>query len=514
MIGKPGSIPWLLAHEIRMSWRNAGARGARGLRGGRRRLVLAGVFFLILLASAGVPLAFGLRHLQITVTPTSAIIADLVCAMVFTLMLSQTLIATIEALYQRGDFDLLFSSPVSPRRVMTVRFLTVATGLFGAFGFFVAALLLPSIFAGQWRWFGVFAVLAALAFTASGVGTAMAMALFRLIGPRRTRTVAQVVAAVTGASFFLLSQIRHPGGPRNSVWRDALGFAGRPDASLPPGLDWPLRAMLGEPGPMLALLAGSVLLFLTVNSWLVRRFAADAAAAKGAGAPRRQGRTMASFAAGAWSATLHKELRLLFRDLALISQVLLRVLYLLPVAFIVVRNAGDQAHYALPAGVAALCMLAGQVAASLAWIVVSAEDAPDLLASSPTPLATLHRAKLAAALLPLGVLLAVPLAAIAAHAPLAGAAATAGAAGCALAAALINIWRQQPGKRSEFQRRAKLPWYVTLAIAAVTGLIAFAAFLMALGSFWALAPLVPAGIILLAFRRSDEAIARILRGEA
>jgi hypothetical protein len=52
---------------------------------------------------------------------------------VFTLMLSQTLSASSEALYERNDLDLLFSSPIGPAKVLFVRSLGVAGGVMTIF---------------------------------------------------------------------------------------------------------------------------------------------------------------------------------------------------------------------------------------------------------------------------------------------------------------------------------------------------------------------------------------------
>lgn len=511
MIGRPGSIPWLLGHEIRMSYRSAMAR-----RGRSNRLAVRWVLAAVALAgltTGGVAIAFAVRGITIAPTPLAVVVADLALAMVFTLMLSQTLFAAIETLYERGDLDLMFSSPIPPRTVMTVRLLIVAAGLFGAFGFLAAPLILPSVFMGHPEWLAAIPMLAALALAASALGVALAMALFAVIGPRRTRAVAQVTAALVGASFFLLSQIRHPGAGRaRGIWSDAIAMGSAEGFRPPPLADLPLRALLGEPGPLAILLAAAAMLFVGVNIWLGGRFAADAAAAKGAGAAPAKGRAAASFAGGIWAATMAKEVRLLTRDAALIAQVLLRVLYMLPLAYVLLRNAGTRSEHLLPGGAAALAFMAGQVAGSLTWITVSAEDAPDLLAAAPVAPGVLNQAKLAAALAPVAVLLVIPLAALVVMAPATGLVATAGCVAATLSSGLINIWHQQPGKRSDFRRRRGAAWYVTLMDAMALSLIAATVYLAARGLLWAILPALAAIGLLAVLRRSDAQIADALRG--
>jgi ABC-2 type transport system permease protein len=216
-----------------------------------------------------------------------------------------------------------------------------------------------------------------------------------------------------------------------------------------------------------------------------------------------------------FAATFVKELRLLSRDIALLAQVLLRVLYLLPVTFLLLRSATGHESFLLPGGAAAITFLAGQVGASLTWITVSAEEAPELLMCAPASPARVRNAKLLAGLAPLALLLAVPLAIVTAASPLAGIAASAGAGAAAYAAGLINAWYPTPGKRSDFLRRRRSGSILTgLAYLFVSSLIAGAAALVAAGlALVALAPAALAVAALLALRRSPARIAAALAAQ-
>jgi ABC-2 type transport system permease protein len=508
VIGRPGSTSWLLGHELRLNW--------RGLMGQRRRapwrlgsFAVIGVGLLI----GGVSLALILRDFDAPVNNLTILVADTALLLVFSLMLSQTLAGATDALYTRGDLDLLFSSPLDPRKTLTVRFASLAASAFASFALLVTPLLLPLALFGHWRWLAALPLLAALALTASGVGLALAVALFALIGPRRTRTVAQVLAAIIGAAFFLASQSQTLLGRRTGgVAMQIAAAAADPHLRLPPLADWPLRAALGDPLPLAAMLGAGVAIFLGVTAWLSRRFADDATSAQGAdaGQRRRAGRTQGGFAGGAFAATFLKEVRLLRRDAALLAQVLLRVLYLLPATFLVLRNAGGHATYALAGGAAAIAFLAGQVASSLTWITVSAEEVPELIACAPASATSVRNAKLLAGLAPLIAMLAIPLAVLTWLSPVTGAAASAGAAANAIAAGLINAWHPAPGKRSEFRRRRGGSILTGLALMAVSLLIAAATGLAAVASPVALAPAALAVVALLALRRSPTQIADAL----
>jgi ABC-2 type transport system permease protein len=510
----PGSTLWLLAHEMRLYWRNFRAgRAGKGPRGLISLAVLG-----VLLVTGGVFIALGLHDYHVAITPVPVSLAALGSAVVFTLMLSQTLSASSEALYDRGDLDLLFSSPIGPGKVLLVRSLGVAGGVITIFALMITPLLGPAVLYGHPGWIGVFGVLGALALAATAAGLLLAMGLFALIGPRRTRTVAQVMAALVGAAFFLVSQTRTILGEQKSgsLFAEISRQAQEGRLKPPPIASLPLRAMLGEPLPLLALLVGAAGLFALAALALGRRFSDAAAATQGkTGArPVRTSRASARrvFAAGPFLATLRKELLLISRDAALLSQVLLRVLYLIPTALVLSRNASHGAGAALAGGAGVLAFLAGQVAGSLAWITLSAEEAPDLLMVSPARIHTMRRAKLAAAMIPVALFLAVPIAVLAWFDPLAAAWTTLGAALAAWSSGLINVWHQRPGKRSEFKRRGGASWMATIAEMVVSALMAGATGIAVAGFWvWGLIPLGLAGAALLSLRRSDAHIAKNLR---
>lgn len=476
---RPGSIPWFLSHELRVTWRTWFQRGQRK----RTRsipvpLVVAAILVIVTLA-AGVPVANWLRDTEFVVTPIVAFLVDATLLLMFTLMLSQTLVAAVDAFYARGDLDLLLSSPISPRRILAVRALAMALNPALMFWAITTPFVIPLAVLGHPEVLAVPIVIACLALVATAIGLAIAIGLFSLIGPRRTRTVAQVLGALVGAAFVIVAQI--PGVvARDEGEAPATGFiAGLLDReSLPALAMWPAQATLGSLLPLLLFVALAVGLFAGSAAWVGRRFARDAAAASGADTTRRKtGRGRARFGASVIRATVSKEVRLLLRDPGLISQVLLRVFYLVPLAVVLLTDTGESAQF-MPAVIAAgATLLAGQLAGSVAWINIGAEDAPQLLASAPVPMRAFWRAKLVVSLLVPGVLLLPLLVAFAFINPLGALAGAAGATASAWSAAMINLWLQKPSKRSEFRRAMSsnfgataLELLSTLSIAAAVGM--------------------------------------------
>jgi ABC-2 type transport system permease protein len=496
---RAGTVPWLLAHELRVS-----GTAATLLR--PRIIVLAilavGVFTFI----TGVPLALALRRVWSGNAADWLGTIDVVVVLAWTLMLSRALSAACEALYERGDLDLLLASPLPGHRIIAVRAAGMAVFLFGSASVFVTPIIAPFAALLDWRWLNGYIVLAGLTGLAVAAGLVLAMGLFAVLGPRRTRTIAHVIAALTGAIVYLLFQMQNlrPGRGSQGIlgWSETLGVAG-----LDPASPWlfPARAVLGDPIALLTLVGLAAVSIGGVIALLGRRFVDDATVARVAVArrsrPRKIGRRR--FASGPFAAILRKELLLLARDPALLLQVLLHALYLLPLVFLLVRDSGPLDVLA-PFRAASIVFLAGDLAGSLAWITISAEDAPDLIASAPVTMATIQRAKMAAAVLPVALVLAVPCAFVVTWSPLSGTVAFVGSVACGVSAALINLWHQKPAKRSTFRRKQAGSIVARLVAFAVALLWATAAGLAATGSPWLPVPLVVVLGAMLALRRKSS----------
>lgn len=484
-----GSTLWLLGHEMRLV-----VRGWGGRRNGRLTLAIALLGLGAAGAFAGVPIARVVARAPLRLTGPLILGLDGGLLAVFTLILSQTLSATVSAFYDRGDLELLLSSPTPPGRVLTVRSVSVALtpGLW--FALFVTPFLGPlAIIAGP-VWLLDYLVLAALALLASAVGLGIAMAMFRLIGARATRTFGQILAAFVGAGFFLASQARsllpdHGAGLGRLFLALTQSKALDPDAPLA----WPARAATGDLAALGGLVAVSLAVFTALTFGLGRRFAEDASVAAGAlmSTPRRQSAALRreSFRSGPFQALLIKELRLLMRDPILLSQVLLRTLYVVPLTLLITRNgAHSQAAsggLSLVAAAGAVVFMAGQVAGSLAWITISAEDAPELLACAPVAGGLTRRAKLTATLIPVAALMSAPVGVLIALRPWIGVCAGLGALGAAGSSGLINLWFEKPATRRVFGSRRGgsmigasselilgFGWAVTAALAASGTLLA------------------------------------------
>jgi ABC-2 type transport system permease protein len=452
----PGGIAWLLRHELRLAWYGAAmnGRGRRGRGNVALLAVLLGVAWIALHVACWALLdKLGPEGMD---TPLLAMAATGALAGCATFMLSTALRASVLALFERGDLDLLLSSPLPSRTIFAVRLLGVAATTAALFLFLFAPLANVALVLGHPGWFGIDVAIVATAVLCACGGMLGTLALVRLIGARRTRVVAQVLAAIAGGVLFIVSQsfnyLAHAG---SSGLMGALARAAQVVAHLGPGSAvWlPGRAAFGDPLGLLCMLGlAAAALVLTVAR--THRFFAHGlqqAAGMSRTAERPPQALRLHMRSSLFDTIVIKEWRLIARDPQLISQVLLQCIYLLPLLFVILRNNAPFGP-ALAAGLALLC---SSLTGGIAWIVIAAEDAPDLLHSSPAPLRTIRLAKLAAATMPTLFLVAAPLLWLVVRTPRAGLLACFTTCGAVLGAALIEFWAGRPAARSEFRTRGK-----------------------------------------------------------
>jgi ABC-2 type transport system permease protein len=491
---QPGTAVWFARHESRLAWRDWLSMMTAGRRARLRSVAIGFAAFVAVMhvvayysvarfADAALD-----KHMLIAITTT--------LLLSWLLMVSQATESMTRAFYSRADLDLILASPVAAHKIFALRIVTVALS--------VAAMALPLagpfidmlILRGGVHWLGAYGVIVAMGAAATALAVALTVALFRVIGPKRTRLVAQVVAALIGAAFVSGLQVAailsYGTLSQSSVLQSDTLVALAPDAgSL---LWWPARAVLGDGTALAAILIVSFALLAAAVAVVAPRFGQYAVAATGAQAsPAGRAQRRSAFRATSPRRALRrKEWMLLRRDPWLVSQTLMQMLYLVPPAVLLWRSfeAGGGAYNLL---VPVLVMAAGQLAGGLAWLSISGEDAPDLVATAPVPARFVLRAKIEAVF---GIIVMVfaPLVAVLAvaspwHALVTGA----GIAVAAAAATAIQLWFRTQAKRSQFRRRqvssrvatfaeafSSIAWAATAAVAAVSLSLAVAPALIAL----------------------------------
>ena len=452
------SFVFLLRHEVRLAFRTRADAQRRG------RLIVLGLLAAMLFFASWT-IAKLLAEVHPGLEPATLAVTSTAVLFVATLMLGHALIAATEAVYTRGDLDLLLSSPAPPWTVLSVRALGIAVRVATVYVTLCSGVLISLAILGAWQWLGIGPALVGLALVTTAVGLVLAMILFSTIGPRATRVTAQVLGALIGASLILIFQLPNitPRANRAATFQRVLDDLSRLNWPATHPLFLPARAFMGDPQALLYWSAAALVTFVFATAWFSSRFSADAAAVLSVG-PRRRAKTaqMRPFRGGVTLALVLKEWRLLRRDPVLLSQILLQLIYLVPLAITLTGSRGqaNSGFIGLMAG--AIAAITASLTASVSWITVSAEDAPDLVAAAPLDRGAIDRGKLIAATTPVIALATVGAALIANESLIGGAWTLAGAICASVSAGLIGVWHQEPGSRKDFRRRPRASWTAQL----------------------------------------------------
>lgn len=455
---RPGSALWLLCHELRLYYfRLGGSRtaSAGSARRGPSRTSLA----VMALASCGLHVfAWSLLPALASRGSAPAVLigTGMLCLAAFSLMLSQGLKTSVEVLFERGDLDLLLSSPLPSRSIFAVRLGAVVIGTGGLYLFLLAPFAHVGVLLGQPHWLAIYPLVLGAAALAAALSMLLTLGLVRLIGVRRTRVTAQVLGALVGALFFLLSQVyaNSSGNLQQRLARWIGAHTAPGGAFATDSLLWlPARAAQGDGAALLTVAVLGALGFAFTShfthGFFVRGMQQAASLVKNAAAPA--GGQRYRFGRGLLLTVIVKEWRLIARDPQLVSQVLLQLLYLLPLCFLLVVKSSTT----VPGLGASLTYLCASLSTALAWLIIAAEEAPDLLRAAPASAATVARAKLVAAVTPALLLLAVPLLWLLWRQPLTALLLALCATGASVGAALAVRWCARPAARGDFRLRAR-----------------------------------------------------------
>lgn len=499
------TLSWLARHELRLAWREWLAMIV-----GRRRRKRAVAIGLVVFAAAMHLPAYAVigrfATLDAPLDQGSLIVITATILLAWALMLSQAIESVTRVFYARADLDLIMSSPANLTEIFSIRVAAIALTVTGMALLFSAPFVDVLMWGGGARWLAAFGVVIAAGLSAAALAIAITLGLFRLIGPARTRLVAQILAAVVGAGFVIALQIAailsYGTLSRFAVLTSnaAAGFA--------PGAGsivwWPARAVLGDVHALVLLLSANLVLLGIAMAVFSPRFANTAISASAYTTTKARERRLAGFRGGSRQQALRrKEFLLLRRDPWLVSQTLMQLLYLVPPALLLWRSfSGGSAAIALITPV--VVMAAGQLAGGLAWLTISGEDAADLVATAPLLPAQVLRAKIEVVLISIVVIFAPLVAALAVASPPQALVTACGVMVGAASATAIQLWFRVQAKRSQFRRRqtssrlatvaeafSSIGWAATSALTLAMPLAAVTSGLMTaaiVGATWKLSP--------------------------
>lgn len=502
-MSRPDTLVWLAGHELRLGWRDWVSLMTAGHRNRARTAAIALIVFGAFMHLFAYWIVAG--YADASVASDTATLVGITGTLVlsWSLLLSQAMESVTRAFYARSDLDLILTSPVSARKVFAVRMARIAAAAVMIAVLLAAPFINVLAMRGGSRWLAAYGVVAAMGAVATAAALALTIALFRLVGAKRTRLIAQIVAAVIGAAFVIglqIAAIFSSGSiSRFAALQSDWMLAHAPDTSS--AFWWPAHAMLGDRRALVAVVVfGFGLLGLAITLFS-RRFGDHALAAAGvSNTVVRQRRWSLTFRRRSPARVLRqKEWTLLTRDPWLISQTLMQILYLLPPAvllWVTFRSGGGSYVVLIPVVV----MAAGQLAGGLAWLSISGEDAPDMVASAPITAGRILRAKIEAVMGMIALVFAPIVAVLAFDSLFAAAVAALGILTAAAAATLIQICFRTQAKRSQFRRRQTSSRIATFAEAFSSIAWAATSALAAAGSWAALGPALIALFILAGVR--------------
>ena len=496
-------------HDIRLAWREGLAMMTAGRPGRARNVLIALLIFAALLHLPAYGVIGRFADLGPDADRSALIVIGGSVLLAWLLMLSQAIESVTRVFYARADLDLIMSSPVPLARVFSVRMAAIALTVTAMALLFSAPVIDVLVYNGGARWLLAFGVVAAVGISAAAVAIAFTVVLFRLIGPGRTRFVAQIFSVVIGAGFVIglqVAAILSTG----TLSRFALltsdaaaGFAPGPDSIA----WWPVRAILGDGTSLLALLSVSLILLGGVMALVAPGVGHVVVSAANATLPSQRVAPARRFRGASRQRALRaKEFLLLRRDPWLVSQSLMQLLYLLPPALMLWRSFSDSSM-ALVLITPVIVMAAGQLAGGLAWLTISGEDAPDLVATAPLHASAVTRARIEVVLIVIAGAVGPLLVALAYLSPIQAAVTTLGCALGATSATAIQLWFRVQARRSQFRRRqtssrlatfaeafSSIGWAATAALALSIPVLAIVTGLLTagiLGATWMLSPRCP-----------------------
>jgi ABC-2 type transport system permease protein len=450
------SLTFFAHHEFRLAWRDWLAMLTAGKPRRVRVVAIAIAAFALFMHFIAYSVVAPFAEIQVNADRAVLVVITGCGLLAWSLMMSQAMESVTRAFYARSDLDLILSSPVIARRVFAVRIATIACSTM----FMAVLLAAPFINILAWRggarWLAAYGVVLAVGAVAAAMSVALTVALFRTIGPKRTRLAAQIVAAVIGAIFVIglqMAAIVSYGTISQITFLQSETLV----AIVPPvesWVWWPARAILGDTAALLVVLAAALTALAASIVIFSARFGEHAVAAAGvADGGVLQRRWLRPFRAASPKQLLRrKEWTLLIRDPWLASQSLMQLLYLLPPALMLWQAFGrgvDDLVLLVPV----LVMAAGQLAGGLAWLAISGEDAPDLVATAPIPAHWIVRAKVEAVAGGVALVFAPFVIAMAIASPRDAIAAVAGIAAAVLSSTLIQLWFRTQARRKHFRRR-------------------------------------------------------------
>lgn len=381
---KPGSVLWLLHHELRLDLRRMFAKKSGNVRiFPVSRLRQAFVFGCLALLAHGVGLVFA------TGLGKGGMSFGMLLLIATFLALPSALRVTASTLFQSRDYELIGASPLPSSRVFAVRLLYLVAACWAGLASLLGATADVGLLMGASWAVPVWISTLPLAVILASLCLALGLSMSALIGARRAETLFHYLGVCVVLALMLGSQ-----GVGRLAAEEGVGDAlGR--LHLSPGVFSPAAALAGDRLAMAGLftLAGLCVILLFWRGPAVLLASAGAPRAS-----RRSARRHPFAAQGLWLAW-RKEWKLVLRTPKAAGEVLSQALSLTGAVLVLALNlktAGPRA--AALAGL--LILAAAAITEQLVQCGRRLEQAPDLLLGAPLSSRRISAIKLGMAVLP------------------------------------------------------------------------------------------------------------------
>ncbi|MBV1705906.1 MAG: hypothetical protein KGQ37_01720 [Hyphomicrobiales bacterium] len=376
----------LLDHEFRL-WRRRFSSVADGNRPWyqSRFLMFLGVVYVA--AQAGDFLLMWSTHAT-GPEPTfpQLVGVDLLIAAFLVFVTITELSFVIARAYTRGEADLLYAAPIPPHLIFASRLIRGALGAAPTWLLLLSPVVNGYIVFDGIRYVSIYVTIFLVSGLAHIIANLLLLGMYRVLGPRHTKSIGNFMAGVALLSFIFASQFaRFPWGLRFVERLDnaLTAFAGNVQG-------WPLapaRALLGSFPDMIilatlgmALVGIAVLLF----SNAYERMMLDCGQAHGEHVqPGRTSRQLPVL--GLRLTLLRKEFAAMRRNPTLWVQLLSSTAYVIPAGMSLGRSmfSGDYLDPAIMAGM--LAFMSVTTSSPVMQLVFLNENAPELMATAPIP---------------------------------------------------------------------------------------------------------------------------------
>jgi ABC-2 type transport system permease protein len=390
----PGSILWLARHQIRLSWR-------LGRLGKRMPSWVKPVFTILFVAFLSFSMGYGIAKTFEAAAGDYKQISSLAGAVILTLMISgisMNLMGSFMTITEKGDLDLLLSSPIPPHRFVAARLISSAWRGFCIYAGFATIFFGASIVMISPMFASIYVVVAGFAILDAALTYMIARQALLWFGLRNGRR-----ATITlGAVGVMLGLIGYQMVSSSGSLGQLAAKAEDPNASLvllhdwivtlTSNLSWLGGTILGDwLGALVFLVAGAVVSSAVLH-FAGKRYDQDVAFLNGQNdhAPHRARKAHArQFRRPALVMVFHKEWLSLTRDPLFVSQLIVPLFTMVPFLGFVwnaMTNPEEQSEAAPVMGAmfAAITVFnVTMLTSSLAWLTASVEEARDLLQASP-----------------------------------------------------------------------------------------------------------------------------------